>query len=132
MNYPSVKTLRTIAGDRAKELRGIIDCTTDSATLAERFDPETPLPIGGNPDSDDAFRLECAAQILADQVGAYGTACINGESFRGYWGEAVAAYVNRGDTYDTTLLLDVRSGRWYVTSWGDWVESYERRNGRLP
>jgi hypothetical protein len=31
-------------------------------------------------------------------------------------------YVNRGDTYDTTLMFDYEKGRFVVSSWGDIVE----------
>lgn len=42
----------------------------------------------------------------------------------------LAAYVNTGDTYSATLLCNVASGAWRITTWGDFVESFERRNGR--
>ncbi len=38
-------------------------------------------------------------------------------------------YVNVGDSYAATIVLDRVEGRWLVTSWGDWVEHAER-NGR--
>jgi len=37
-----------------------------------------------------------------------------------------AYYVNMGDTYDTTILLDLQRGRIWVTGWGDWLEAEER------
>lgn len=37
-----------------------------------------------------------------------------------------ALYVNMGDTYSTTLLYDVARDTFYITSWGDWVETAER------
>jgi hypothetical protein len=37
------------------------------------------------------------------------------------------AYVNRGDTYDTTLMFDYEKGRFLVGSWGDLVERQPRR-----
>lgn len=36
-------------------------------------------------------------------------------------------YVNMGDTYDCTLVYDHKKGRFYVTSWGDIVESAGKR-----
>lgn len=33
-------------------------------------------------------------------------------------------YVNLGDTYDTTLLLNVATGNLYVGAWGDYVERH--------
>lgn len=40
--------------------------------------------------------------------------------------QAAAYYVNNGETYELTLLYDCERGAYYVTSWGDWVETYER------
>jgi hypothetical protein len=37
------------------------------------------------------------------------------------------SYVNMGDTYDTTLLFDYKTGRFSVGSWGDVVERQPRR-----
>lgn len=42
-------------------------------------------------------------------------------------GDILAAYVNLGDTYATTILYDYVNQRFHVTSWGDWYERYERR-----
>ena len=38
-------------------------------------------------------------------------------------------FVNMGDTYDTTLIYDFSTGRFYVGAWGDWVERYPNRFG---
>jgi hypothetical protein len=37
------------------------------------------------------------------------------------------SYVNMGDTYDTTLLFDHKTGRFSVGAWGDVVERQPRR-----
>ena len=39
------------------------------------------------------------------------------------------SYVNMGDTYDTTLIYDHKTGRFYVGAWGNWVERYPKRFG---
>ena len=41
--------------------------------------------------------------------------------------QPIAEYVNMGDTYNTTLLLDYDKDRVVLTSLGDWVEKNERR-----
>ena len=41
-----------------------------------------------------------------------------------------AVYVNTGDAYTETLLCNVATGAWRITTWGDFVESFERRHGR--
>jgi len=38
---------------------------------------------------------------------------------------------NRGDTYSTTILLDIGKDRIWVTSWGDWLETEERQGNRF-
>jgi hypothetical protein len=47
-----------------------------------------------------------------------------------YYGDVIALYVNMGDTYESTLVYDVDKNRWWITSWGDWLEA-EERAGRL-
>jgi len=42
----------------------------------------------------------------------------------GYWQNTIALYVNKGDTYDTTLLYDTENNRFLITSWGDFYESW--------
>jgi hypothetical protein len=39
-----------------------------------------------------------------------------------YHQDIVATYVNMGDTYNTTILLDSATGDYQVTCWGDYVE----------
>jgi hypothetical protein len=63
-------------------------------------------------------------------------ACALNEVIEGYGVEAIFAdgeyhhprivYINQGDTYATTLVYTARG--WRVGSWGDMVESFERRN----
>ena len=75
------------------------------------------------------IRLEVCNLILR----AYGTEGIRGEWQNGYWCNIVAAYVNMGDTYATTIL-HVRggwneAGKFHVSSWGDWVERNGAKHG---
>lgn len=43
-----------------------------------------------------------------------------------------AYYVNMGDTYTPTLLLDLDKARVYATDWGSWVEAEERAGRSFP
>ena len=60
------------------------------------------------------------------------------EVLEGYGSEAIFAgglcpvvtYVNMGDTYAVTLVYDYRRHEWLLTSWGDWIESEERKGRR--
>lgn len=36
--------------------------------------------------------------------------------------DVVAMYVNMGDTYNATIIYDCLAGKFYVGTWGDWVE----------
>lgn len=62
----------------------------------------------------DGSGVEYIASDDDDQYGAHG-----------------AYYVNMGDTYTPTILLDLDKARVYATSWGDWVESQERQGRKL-
>ena len=42
-------------------------------------------------------------------------------------GAQPVAYVNMGDTYNTTLMFDHEKNRFLIGSWGDIVESQPRR-----
>lgn len=46
-------------------------------------------------------------------------------------GRAEAYYVNMGDTYTATILLDTKRSTVLATSWGDWVEKEERAGNRF-
>lgn len=62
-----------------------------------------------------------------DILGGCGVEAITANAHvNGYYMEAVALYVNMGDTYDATVLYDTARERFYVTCYGDWVETAER------
>jgi hypothetical protein len=42
-----------------------------------------------------------------------------------------AYYVNMGDTYVPTFVLDLDRNRVWATSWGDWVETQERQGKKF-
>ncbi len=44
---------------------------------------------------------------------------------------ARAYYVNMGDTYSATLILDIPRDRIWATTWGDWLEAEERRGNQF-
>lgn len=81
----------------------------------------------GDPsDVDEA--LEVANQILK----GYGVEPLRGEFRGGYYGDTEALYINFGDTYDNTLLYDTRTEKWFVTTWGDFVEKHPSRFRENP
>ena len=48
------------------------------------------------------------------------------DAWDAYYCDIVALYVNNGETYQITLLFDVGRYRFYLMSWGDFVEISER------
>ena len=44
---------------------------------------------------------------------------------------ARAYYINMGDTYNSTLVLDIPRYRIWATTWGDWLEAEERKGNRF-
>lgn len=73
-------------------------------------------------ESRDA-RAECRMVALNRIMDGCGVEVIRGRWVDRYHGDIQAAYVNFGDTYDLTILLDHERQTWRVTSWGDWVEA---------
>jgi hypothetical protein len=72
------------------------------------------------------------ADIMLD---GHGVEAIRGDDREGtpygsFWQDTVALYVNRGGTYDTTLVYDVGMDRIEVGSWGGWVE-WTQEKGRV-
>ena len=69
--------------------------------------------------------VEERMQAINKALRAYGVESINGEKYCGYyWQNCCALYVNMGDTYLPTILYNVVTGKYSVTSWGDWVEKH--------
>jgi hypothetical protein len=103
--------------DIAKELARILKETEDCSDVRE---------------VDKAMDAAEAAMRQEKGGGTFGTEPIRDpdKGLDNYWGDTVALYVNTGDTYNTTVVYDVERDLFYVTSWGDWLEAYERRIGR--
>lgn len=65
-------------------------------------------------------------------LGLYGVKGVRGEWVGGYWADIVLGYVNAGDTYAVTVceVPDKWGGhRFFVGSWGDWVEKHGEKAG---
>lgn len=74
-------------------------------------------------------RSEIKLAALDEILGTYGAEAlrIEGAWVDRFYGDIVATYLNTGDTYAPTLLLDHESSVWKLTSWGDFYESAEAR-----
>jgi hypothetical protein len=106
-NLPSVKTLRDVFGENAKQARKILEMT--------RRELEA-LPAGAarvrecyNPPATSDLRLTCLNELA-------GTHGVEAFETRHGWCE----YLNAGDTYSVTLVR--YRGRYRVTTWGDIAE----------
>lgn len=107
---PSVRTLRPVFGDNAKQARAILEMSrreleqlpAGAARVAECYHP---------PATSD-LRLTCLDAI----AGTHGV-----ESFECRDG-SVCDYLNAGDTYALTLVRF--RGRYRVTTWGDIAERH--------
>jgi hypothetical protein len=66
--------------------------------------------------------------VIDRAINAHGVEAITGDHYvDGFYHNIVALYVNTGDTYNTTVLYATEPERWYIGSWGDWVEKNERK-----
>lgn len=72
---------------------------------------------------------EIALHMLDELFKTYGVEGICDSRFYvdSYCRDIVASYINSGDTYSPTLLLDHIDNRWCLTSWGNFVESLDAR-----
>lgn len=77
-----------------------------------------------NPPRNNELILEALNELL----GGCGVEGIEHEDIYvdRYHGNFVASYINTGDTYSPTILLDHVKNRWRLTSWGDFYESLSR------
>jgi len=77
---------------------------------------------------DRDFGADCSCRLTAldELLGTFGVEPIRTtEHIDRYWFDCRACYLNTGDTYNTTILFDTKKDRFYLTSWGDFVESLE-------
>ncbi len=71
-------------------------------------------------------KAEAVLEEVNKLIDGHGVEALRDENaWDNYYGDTIATYVNMGDTYETTLLYDVREHEFHVTSWGDWYEAYE-------
>lgn len=64
----------------------------------------------------DELLLTCGIEVIRNE---------SGDDWDAYYGDIIASYLNTGDSYATTILLDHTANRWRFTSWGDFVENLE-------
>ncbi len=70
-------------------------------------------------DSDD---IDEALTYFDTAIDAFGIEAIRDPEESSF---GIALYVNRGDTYDCTILYDMKKESFEIGSWGDWFEKWE-------
>lgn len=76
-------------------------------------------------------RNEVKLLMLDELLGTCGVEAIRtDEHIDNYHFDIRASYLNTGDTYATTLLLDHKERVWKLRSWGDFVEEVEAENSK--
>jgi hypothetical protein len=75
--------------------------------------------------------VDLALEAANELLGGHGIESIQGSQVGRYYYDINALYVNMGDTYDFTILYDTLKEKFLVVTWGDWVESWERRGRRM-
>lgn len=110
MRSPSVKTLREVFGDKAREAKAVFRMSRNELL-------ETPAGAARdkecfNPPETWDLRMN----VLDALAGTFGI-----EEFRTRKGENVE-YLNAGDTYAATIVYF--RGNYYVGCWGDYAERH--------
>ena len=106
---PSVRTLRAVFGDNAKQARAILKMTRKEL---ESLSTPQALVMTYHPPRTSQLRL-C---LLDELAGTHGVEAF--EVKGGTWCE----YLNAGDTYTPTLILF--RGAYRVACWGDIAERF--------
>lgn len=114
VRIPSGKTLRTRFFTEAA-------CLAPVRRLRKAMRAAMYFP-GGSADVGEALET---ANTLVEGFGVEAIRAAN--VWDRYYMDIACLYVNRGDTYDETLIYDVPRGIFLVQSYGDWVERAERR-----
>jgi hypothetical protein len=81
--------------------------------------------INERPDGYNA--IDTKLDKINDILCGYGVEDIRGPWVNNYFCDINLLYVNMGDTYIPTIIYDTLKERWYCCSWGDIVETQEKR-----
>lgn len=114
---PSVKTIQDglkIDGEKAKTIRGLFDGSIDVETHSNLWEKE---PYVGN--YSDAEKI---LYVIDKLIGGFGVEAITGDWVDSYHQNIQLSYVNKGETYATTVIRDNLKGRWIIGDWGTIVE----------
>ena len=115
MRLPSIKSLKEIAGDRAKELRSILEISkrSDLEAVLDRY----PVTRDWYNKCYHPMPLHVAKLSIASEI----TECHGVEYAEGIGRSRSFDYVNTGDSYAPTLIRFV-DATYRVAAWGNIVE----------
>lgn len=113
--FPSIKTLKPVFGDRAKEARELL--TGEGATKRKTRDYASVTQWEREAHGQISYH-ERLMVALDEIAGTYGVEALMARDAR--WPDY--EYLNSGDTYNTTLLFNHRTKSFSVGCWGDIVE----------
>jgi hypothetical protein len=72
----------------------------------------------------DAELMMHALDVVLDTYGVEPIR-VEGAWIDSYHGDIIATYLNTGDAYTETVLLESDTGEFKLISWGDWLENWE-------
>jgi len=108
---------RILALDKGQEL---IDVITGNKTPLDYNSVEQWINQCYSMPRDSELILQALDEILE----GYGVESIDGDSYiNSYYRYSRGSYINTGDTYSQTLVLDHKNDTIHLTSWGDFVET---------
>ena len=96
----------------------LIDGTTKVDTEGDDRFPKTSAWIRQCYNMPDDTELIMSA--IDELTGGFGVEAIQHNA------KVIAEYVNQGDTYAFTIVRDMESGEYILTSYGDWLEGWEQ------
>ena len=117
MNTPSIETIMTRLEEPLRKQALITHKRAAVLIRAYMMGADTP------------GRVDQAMDAINTILSGYGVESIKDNRWTSYYCDIGLLYVNMGDTYTMTILLDHEAGRYSVTSWGNWVEAYSKKRG---
>jgi hypothetical protein len=124
LNYSNkeISDLLNIDINKVKELKKVIRCKDIEYLLQHSSDCNSWNDQCFNTPSLKELQMYAINEILH----GYGIESIQHEQIyiSSYYGHICAEYVNLGDTYIMTILLDHITNKFVLCSWGDYYEKY--------
>lgn len=123
MNFHSVKKIMealNVDRETAKRIRGVVKGTINPEN--ETLFPKTDRWIRQCYHRPDDVSLQLLA--LNELIEGFGVEAIG--TSPDFTSPPPFEYINTGDTYNATIIRDNRKGRFFISTWGDVVETHPR------